>query len=140
MRKHSILLFLTLLLLLVACKGNPRVSDKDVKLIDYPAVVKLRADTKSKTVVVDVRSEEEFAKEHIPGAINIKLPEIVTGDQRLAEAKTIVIYDSGLRRYSLSNAGAKKMLSIGYDNVFDFRGGLNVWTKSGGATEGTDVK
>lgn len=124
---------------LSACTGDPTISDKDVEVIEYPQFINVRANEKKKTVVVDVRSEKEFELEHIPGAINIKLPDIGPGDKRLAEAKTIVVYDSGTRRYSLSNAGAKKFLWHGYKNVLDFRGGLFVWKKQGGKTEGTAV-
>jgi rhodanese-related sulfurtransferase len=126
---------MTLICGLVACKGNPTVSDKDVELIDYPDVVKLLADRKSRVVLVDVRAPEKFAVEHIPGAVNIKLPDMGPNDKRLAEAKTIVVYDDGTG-FSLSNAGAKRLLWHEYKNVYDFRGGLNLWKKSGGATEG----
>jgi rhodanese-related sulfurtransferase len=81
-------------------------------------------------LIVDVRSEKEYAEAHIPGAVNI--PHDQLGD-RLSEidaAKTdeiVVLCRSGYR------AGiAEKMLSeAGFSNVRDLDGHMNAWQNGG---------
>ena len=81
-------------------------------------------------LILDVRSEEEFAEGHIPGALNI--PHDQLGD-RLSEidaAKTdeIVIHcRSGYR----AGIAEKILIEAGYSDVRDLDGHMNAW-KSGG--------
>ncbi|MCC6581172.1 MAG: rhodanese-like domain-containing protein, partial [Phycisphaeraceae bacterium] len=89
-----------------------------------------------KVGVVDVRSPQRYEAGHIPGAINIPLATIKPDDDRLKDADAIVVYAAGWAEY-LSPAGAKKLLAIGYENVFDFRGGLELWQAYGGRVEKT---
>ena len=76
--------------------------------------------------IVDVRSPKAYAEGHLPTAINIPLPEIRAGDPLLNDAKQIIVYaDSGAS--GLSKAGVKKMLRLGYINVFEYAGGAEAW-------------
>lgn len=77
-------------------------------------------------VIVDVRTEEEYTEGHVPGAILI--PNETIGDTPPAElavknAKILVYCRSGNR----SAQAAKKLVDMGYTDVYDF-GGITDWT------------
>jgi len=81
-------------------------------------------------LILDVRSEQEFAEGHIPGALNI--PHDQLGD-RLAEidaAKTdeIVVHcRSGYR----AGIAETVLIEAGYSNIRDLDGHMNAWQSGG---------
>jgi rhodanese-related sulfurtransferase len=81
-------------------------------------------------LILDVRSREEYARGHIPGALNIPHDQLGDRLSEIGAAKTdeiVVLCRSGYR------AGiAEKVLSeAGYSDVHDLDGHMNAW-KSGG--------
>ena len=128
-----ITLYGSLLLLAAAAAGCPsqrKTSDKDLNLINRSLLRAMLADEgkKDQLVLVDVRKAEPYAAGHIPGAINIPVIDLKKDDPRLAEARNIVVYASGQPDDLLSWAAGKKLVALGYVNVFDFRGGMEEWT------------
>jgi rhodanese-related sulfurtransferase len=105
------------------CQGQ-QISDADIQVMREEQMAD--ALEAPDTVVVDVRKPERYAEGHLPGAINIYLPEIQRNDARLAEAERIVVYGKGWRD-PLSTAAAKKMMALGYANVHEFKCGIEVW-------------
>lgn len=83
--------------------------------------------TTTSHVLIDVRTPEEFASGHIPGAINIS---VQTMPDRLAEIprdKAIVVYcHTGNRSATASSILSK----AGYGQVYDL-GGINAWSAAG---------
>lgn len=123
---------LCLLLMLFACQSTPaRTSDRDLEPIDTSRLKDLLSGKQGPCVLIDVRSPAKFQQAHLPGAINIPLPQLLAADPRLAQAKHIVVYASGWRDY-LAPAAAKKLLALGYVNVHLYRGGLEQWQADGG--------
>lgn len=86
---------------------------------------KARMDSKAPLVILDVRTADEFAAAHIPGAISLPNEEI-GGKPPAAlpdpHAKILVYCRSGNR----SAQAAKKLVALGYDRVYDF-GGIRDW-------------
>lgn len=84
----------------------------------------MRAD--DSLVVVDVRTQDEYAEGHIPGAICVPNESIV--DAQPAELpdleQTILVYCRSGRR---SKEAAQKLADMGYTNVYEF-GGIIDWT------------
>ncbi len=114
------------------CKSGPRTSDTDLQTIDYARFVELRqASEQEPVVVIDVRPAEDYRRGHIPGAINIPLPNLDKRDPRLSAATRLIVYASGSSS-PLSPAAAKKLIAIGYTGVYDFRGGTQLWRAKGG--------
>ena len=76
-------------------------------------------------IILDVRTPEEFAEKHIPGAINVanetigtdEIPELPDKDQLI-----LVYCRSGNR----SKQASEKLAALGYTNIVEF-GGINDW-------------
>lgn len=85
-------------------------------------------DKKPDLLVVDMRSAEEFAQYHIPGAVNIPFAELFEGESQemLSGDKTIVLYSNG----STHAAQAWVLLKQMGIESFVLLGGLNYWTEA----------
>lgn len=123
-----IVTLLCLTLAAIAGCDKVKVSDESIQTLREAEVIE--ALTQPQVVLVDVRKPEHFAKGHLPGAINIYLPQMRESDARLASAKQIIVYASGWTD-PLSPAAAKKLMALGYQNVYEFKGGIEVWTAAG---------
>jgi len=83
-----------------------------------------------KTLVLDVRSAEEFASGHLPKAKNIPLPELA---QRIAELEksrnnvVITVCKSGVR----SASAVSVLTKAGFAQVFSLEGGTDSWREQG---------
>jgi rhodanese-related sulfurtransferase len=88
-----------------------------------------------KVVVVDARSPESFAREHIPGAISF--PHRTMSDETTASldrSYLYITYCDGIG-CNASTKGALKLSQRGF-NVKELLGGLDWWKRDGYATEG----
>lgn len=83
----------------------------------------------SNLFVVDVRRPEDFAHDHIPGAVHIEWRQLVARRTELPRDKTVLVYcNTG----SLSAQGAFALKLSGYDNVKVLTGGYDSWKAKGG--------
>ncbi|OQA14509.1 MAG: Thiosulfate sulfurtransferase PspE precursor [Firmicutes bacterium ADurb.Bin356] len=76
-------------------------------------------------LIVDVRTEEEYATGHIPGALLLPNETIGETQPELLPDKnaTILVY---CRSGNRSRTASIKLLGLGYENVYDF-GGITSW-------------
>lgn len=88
--------------------------------------VKKRMDRGDKFLLVDVREESEFAKDHLPGAIHLGKGVIERDiEQRVPELnKELILYCGGGYRSALAADNLQKM---GYTNVISMDGGIRGW-------------
>lgn len=87
--------------------------------------------------VIDVRDAEQYAKEHIPGAVNIEWRKVFSERAKLPKNKTILAYcNTG----SFSAQAAMALRMDGFENVLVLHGGLGEWKLRGGmdASKHTD--
>lgn len=91
---------------------------------------KARMDRGEKFVLVDVREESEFAKDHLPGAIHLGKGIIERDiEARVPELNTeMVLYCGGGFRSALAADNLQKM---GYTNVISMDGGIRGWRERG---------
>ncbi len=79
-------------------------------------------------VVIDVRTKEEYAAGHIPGALNISF-------DRVAERISEIEAPNGVALYCMVGPRARKgeaaLLGAGYTRVFHLDGGLAAWQAAG---------
>jgi len=79
--------------------------------------------------VVDTRSEDQYAKAHIPGAINIEWRQVVKRRHQLPKDRMVVMYcNSG----SLSAQAVLALRVLGMDNVKVLQDGYEGWKAKGG--------
>jgi len=99
-------------------------ADQEFNLDSQSFHNKIKTDLNS--IVLDVRTRNEFRSGHISNAVNI---DIYSSDFRiqienLDKSKTYLIYcHSGSR----SHSALKYMKSNGFDNVFHLDGGITYW-------------
>ena len=85
--------------------------------------VKAKLKAKQKCIIIDVREEEEYQKEHIETAILIPLANIETIDYDL-KTEIYVYCHSGQRAMSAK----RKLVALGYENV-KVIGGIIQWNR-----------
>ncbi|HEX8816677.1 MAG TPA: rhodanese-like domain-containing protein [Terriglobales bacterium] len=92
--------------------------------------VKQKLDHGEKFVLVDVREESEFAKDHLPSAIHLGKGII----ERDIEARVpdtgapLILYCGGGFRSAMAADNLQKM---GYTNVISMDGGIREWREKG---------
>ncbi len=93
-----------------------------------------RRESRAAPVVIDVRTPEEYATGHIPGALNVPFDQVA---QRIAEIDA----PEGVALYCMVGPRARKgeaaLLAIGYDKVLHLEGGLAAWQAAGLPIEAT---
>lgn len=92
--------------------------------------VKAKLDRGEKFLLVDVREESEYAKDHLPGATHLGKGIIERDiEERVPDPKTpIVLYCGGGFRSALAADNLQKM---GYTNVLSMDGGIRGWREKG---------
>jgi rhodanese-related sulfurtransferase len=92
--------------------------------------IKAKLDRGEKFLLVDVREESEFAKDHLPGAIHLGKGIIERDiEARVPELNTLmVLYCGGGFRSALVADNLQKM---GYSNVISMDGGIRDWREKG---------
>lgn len=79
--------------------------------------------------VIDARDKEQYAKEHIPGAVNLEWRQVIAQRQSIPKDKPVLIYcNTG----SLSAQAGFALRIAGYDNVRILQGGFAEWKAKGG--------
>lgn len=102
---------------------RPHVAKIDVQQFD-----KLRHE--KDTVVIDVRTPDEFKKGHVPGAVNINVddPSFNRRVSKLDKSKTYLVHcASGVR----SARASRKLSLMGFEHLYDFSPGFRGWKKAG---------
>jgi rhodanese-related sulfurtransferase len=102
--------------------NEARARVKEVTVDDVKAML----DRGEKFLLVDVREESEFAKDHLPGAIHLGKGVIERDiEQRVPDAGAkLVLYCGGGYRSALAADNLQKM---GYTNVLSMDGGVRDW-------------
>src|SRR5436189_1396656 len=92
--------------------------------------VKTKIDRGERFVLVDVREESEWAKDHLPDAIHLGKGVIERDvEQRVPDPGTeLVLYCGGGFRSALAADNLQKM---GYTNVYSMDGGVRGWREQG---------
>lgn len=126
---------------LVGCKTE--TSDRDLKPIAPQEAIDLASPRKTGTfgrmsnpIWIDPRTPSSYAAGHIPGAVSMPFG---SGDfedvarETLGDRNPILVYGDGFQDI-LSDAASKRLIEIGFKNVYTLRGGIQQWE-----TEGHDV-
>ena len=92
--------------------------------------VKKRIDRGDKFILVDVREESEYAKDHLPGAVHVGKGVIERDiEMRVPDLNAeMILYCGGGFRSALAADNLQKM---GYTNVISMDGGIRGWREQG---------
>lgn len=87
------------------------------------------AEDYKKLFVLDVRDAGQFARDHIPGAVNIEWRKVFAERAKLPKDRTILVY---CNTSSFSGQVAMALRMDGYENVRILHGGYGEWKARGG--------
>ena len=123
-KRFRLLLGMAALLMLSGC-GASRQPENTYRQITQEEAAKIMAEWED-YILLDVRTQAEFAQAHIPGAICV--PNETIGEEDIPELpkkdQLILVY---CRSGNRSKQAAGKLAKLGYTNVLEF-GGINTWT------------
>ena len=111
-----------LLLAVLALAGcGPKYSYTQISMEEAIAMMEESTDY----ILLDVRTHEEFAELHIPGAICVPNEEIGTDEipELPNKEQLILVY---CRSGNRSKEASEKLANLGYSNVYEF-GGIIDW-------------
>lgn len=111
---------------LTSCKGQ---TQKNSKLIDPIAFKKEIAATPN-AQILDVRTPEEYASEHLQNAQNVNWlsADFVTNTSKYDKSKPVFVYCKSGRR---SHLAAEKLAELGFTTIIEMEGGILKWTSEG---------
>ncbi|HWC17545.1 MAG TPA: rhodanese-like domain-containing protein [Terriglobales bacterium] len=88
--------------------------------------------------IVDARSPEDFAKSHLPGAVNIPAGRAAElAPQLLPDKNALIVTYCVNFTWKLSEQLARELIAIGYKKIRNYQEGRQDWMKAGLPLEGT---
>lgn len=84
-------------------------------------------DQKKGIVLLDVRTDKEYAQGHIPGAVHVPLTDIGEKVKKLKKDKDIVVFCQNGNR---SIWAIKRLMGMGYKNLYNLKGGYRAWKRT----------
>ncbi len=119
--KKALLIFLSALLLAGCAAPAEEISYRQINMTDAISMM----EEETGYILLDVRTQSEFAEKHIPGAINV--PNETIGTEAIPELpdknQLIFVY---CRSGNRSKQASEKLVALGYTNIVEF-GGINDW-------------
>jgi rhodanese-related sulfurtransferase len=114
-------------------KATTETIESYFEFIDYNSgtimAEQIPAEDYRRLYVLDVRDAGQFAKDHIPGAVNIEWRKVFAERAKLPKDKTILAY---CNTSSFSGQVAMALRMAGYENVRILHGGYGEWKARGG--------
>ena len=84
---------------------------------------------------VDPRPRLSYAEGHIPGAISLPFEDMtLEAKTYLGKYQILVVYDTDYDDV-ICRAASKRLMELGFDEVYSLEGGLKAWKKAGNEVE-----
>lgn len=101
-----------------------------VRTVTPDALLARQAAKDAHLVVLDVRTPEEFAAGHVPGAINVPHDQVEArlGELRPFQGKDVVVYCRSGRRAGMALSVLEK---AGFRQLGHLEGDMNAWSAAG---------
>lgn len=136
MKLHTLALTAALLLPIAAAAENTAVVKAFEEYMDFNEYgssliwpEQIPAEDWKKIAVIDARDAAQYAKGHIPGAINIEWRQAIARRSEIPKDRMVVYYcNSG----SLSAQAVFALRLLGWDNVKVLQDGFEGWKAKGG--------
>lgn len=122
---HLILLFLSFALL--SCNGQ---SSSKIQTIVAPEAFAKKIKETPNAQILDVRTPEEYAAEHIDNAVNINWlgDDFIADTEKFDKSKPVFVYCKIGGRSAKATA---KLAELGFVNIYELNGGLMKWNAAG---------
>ena len=124
--KTAILNLLLIGFLFASCNGQTNKKFESISAANFAEKIK----STSQPSIIDVRSPEEFAGQHIDNAINIDW----NGDNfeakiaKYDKSKPVFVYCMSGGR---SKKAAEKLVELGFTKIYELQGGIMKWNAAG---------
>lgn len=124
--KFRYLSILLIAFLMLSCNGQTTKKTENIEATVFAEKIK----TTPNPQILDVRTPEEFATEHIQNAVNINWlgNDFVANTEKLDKSKPVFVYcKSGGR----SAKAVAKLEELGFKTIYELQGGILKWNAAG---------
>lgn len=104
-----------------------------VPLVGQDALLERQARHDASLFLLDVRTPEEYAQGHVPGAVNIPHDQVASRLADIPKDKDVVLYCRSGRRAGLA---AEVLGAHGYTRLLHLDGDMNAWVEKARPVEG----
>jgi rhodanese-related sulfurtransferase len=110
----------------------PAAAHAAVPLVTQDQLLERQAKHDPSLFLLDVRTPEEFAAGHVPGAVNIPYDQVASHLKEIPKDKDIVLYCHSGRRAGMA---AEVLQANGYKRLQHLQGDMQAWQKDGRPVE-----
>jgi len=100
--------------------------------VSADALLQMQAKKDGSLLLLDVRTPEEFAAGHIPGAVNIPYDQVAAHLSAIPKDDEVVLYCGSGRRAGLA---AEVLVAKGYTKLAHLQGDMQGWQSAGRPVE-----
>lgn len=110
-----------------------RTNDAGAVLVSQDEILRM-IDGGTAPMILDVRTAEEFAQSHVPGAINISYDQLADrlSEVEVAKEGGVIVYCQSGRRAGIAE---ELLLGQGFSNVQHLEGDMRAWLEANRPTE-----
>ena len=116
--------------------SDPAAASASPPLISPQALLERQAKKDQSLFVLDVRTPQEYAAGHVPGAVNVPYDQVASHLAEIPKDKDVVIYCRSGRRTGLA---AAVLEANGYTKLKHLQGDMEAWLKDGRPVESGDA-
>lgn len=124
--KHFHIFFSVIAFVILSCNGQ---NSKKIQTVPAETFAK-KIESTPKAQIIDVRTPEEFASDHIENSKNINWldPSFETEVQKLDKSRPVFVYCKVGGR---SNKAVSKLEELGFTTIYELEGGMMKWDAAG---------
>ena len=119
-----------------AASAPAAAASASLPLISPQALLERQAKKDQSLFVLDVRTPQEYAAGHVPGAVNVPYDQVASHLAEIPKDKDVVLYCRSGRRTGLA---AEVLEANGYTKLVHLQGDMEAWLKDGRPVESGDA-
>jgi rhodanese-related sulfurtransferase len=112
----------------VACAALAVAGEPAVTPMSQEALLEHQSKHPDHLFLLDVRTPQEFAEGHVPGAVNVPYDQLASRLAEVPKDKDVVLYCKSGRRAGIA---ADVLAANGYTRLSHLEGDMNAWLEKG---------